>query len=215
MKRIQMKEMKGVVALAAVLAACGDSNGSSSSSASVTGSISGQTLNAQEALSMLITSGGTCVRPFGGLTNAAGALIWISDHSGTCGLNAATCSVQANALTLAIVPWVAVTSGTPPALTPGTFAVNLQPGPVSGTATGAFAQAFATGAACGLAAGPTATAGSVTLISVNGSTLNGSFDLTLSDGSTVSGSFSTVNCSVNTAPICTETLDCTGALQCV
>jgi hypothetical protein len=203
-----------------VLAACGSSTPTTSGgtgSATVTGSVAGQTLNAQEALSIGVTPS-ICAQPFGAVTDANGLVIWISNVAGTCGLSGNVCSVQANQLTLAIVPWVAVSSGTPPAIAPGVYTVNPNPPAVpSGTTVlGAFARVISTNSGCGLTSNlPFATSGTVNITSMNGASANGTFNLTMSDGSTTTGSFSTASCNLNIPPLCTGSFACSGAVQCM
>ncbi len=215
-----MKKIFTALSLMALASCGGGSSGNSSSnsskngsgSASVAGSVLGQSLNTQEALSMPIDSS-HCSRPFGALTNATGALIWMSSINGTCDLQANSCKVQPNALTLVLVPWNAASSGAPPAIAPGVFPVT--PNPIAGADHGAFVAVLATDASCTLTSRlPGASGGNVTITAVHGAALTGSFDLTLTDGSTVSGSFNTTECKVDPAPVCNGTFACSSVLQC-
>lgn len=210
-----MKKILTVLSVAMLLSCSDDNNNNDNNrngSSTVTGSVFGLTLTAQEALSMPVQSA-DCERPFGSLANASGILIWLSNVSGTCDSGANACRVQPNALTLVLIPWNAVSSGTPPAISPGVYPIT--PNAEDGAARGAFAAVLATDASCNLTTRlPGATEGNVTITAVRGSALTGSFAITLTDGETVTGSFDTVECDVDPAPVCNGALACTGALQC-
>ncbi|HTP24753.1 MAG TPA: hypothetical protein VMK12_03735 [Anaeromyxobacteraceae bacterium] len=201
-----MKKIATLATVAAIMACTGSNH---NGTATVTGTVGGRTLSVAEALSTPID--GLCQQVFGNFVGASGLGIWISNVAGTCGLNS-TCSVQANTVTLALAVWVNGSSGSN--ITVNTYPVYTATTVPPGAQFGAFAAEFETDLACALTPVATASGGSVTVTSVNGSAVAGSFTLVMSDGSNVSGSFNTVSCVINTAPICSGSFGCTGPVQC-
>jgi hypothetical protein len=211
------------VLAAAMLASCGghksgsesddsSQNNNGNGTAGVTGNILKRTLSTQEALSMPISSA-DCGRPFGNLPNATGTLIWMSSISETCSLQGNPCRVQPNALTLVLIPWNAASSGAPPDISPGVYPVT--PNADGDGARGAFVEVLSTDASCNLTSRlPGATSGNVTITAVHGSALSGTFEVKLTDGEIVTGSFKTVECKLDTSPVCEGVLACSGTLQC-
>jgi hypothetical protein len=167
--------MAATISIAAV-AACSSSSGGSSGTASVTGTIQGAAVPSSDAVGLSSVASG-------GSEAAVGAII--TNIAGACG--------------------VLQSHGNPPSATALIVAVTAMGGAVATGTYGVVAQGFGASASyatddmsCNTSFSEGASAGSVTLTVVSGSTVAGTFDLTFGSDH-LTGSFSAPVCSYTTA----------------
>ncbi len=171
---------KGI--LAAAFLACGACGGGSSSPASVSGTMSGQSMDARDALSKVVTVG----------TDSVGAIL-ISNSPNTCAKLSANQQPR-NAKWIVIA--IGTQSGSRASAPTGTgnYTVYSQAAIVGATGNVALAVYAATDANCVAVSRIEATSGTVVLTRVDSSGYSGTFDVTFSDASHVTGSFSASTC---------------------
>jgi hypothetical protein len=183
---------KGILAVA--LFACGACGGGSSTNATVNGTISGQSMGAQDSVSNVLTSSG----------NSEG-LILITNAGNTCGkLTANQQPRNAKAIFIDMATQTTTTFSAPAA----SGAYTVYSSGTIGNVTGNVALALyaATDANCNPVTSIEATSGTVTLTRVDSTGYSGTFDITFSDASHVTGSFTAGKCtalSTNIQGTCT------------
>jgi hypothetical protein len=167
-----------VVVLVATLAACSSSSGGGSGTASVSGTIQGAAVPATDSvgLSSVSTQNGVSEAAVGAIiTNIANACGVLQDHGNPPGATALVVAVSASGGSVAT----------------GTYGIVSQ-------GFGATASYATQDMNCNPSLNETATGGSVTLTSVSGSSVSGTFDLTFS-GDHLTGSFSAPICNYSTS----------------
>jgi hypothetical protein len=174
------------VALVAICAACGGGNGSSggNGSATVSGTIGGQSMTAQDAISAVLGAGTPQSLAFIFITNSANQCSRITAHQ-------AVRNGQALGLEIGTQSGTTIT-----APGPGTYPISTVAGTGGVSGPLAVAAYVATDATCT----PTTTvplegaSGNVVLTSVSDSGYVGTFDVTFSNNEHVTGSFNTATC---------------------
>jgi len=171
---------KGI--LAAALFVCGACGGGSSSPASVSGTLAGQAMGAQDAVSNVLTSG-----------SDSQGFVLITNASNTCAKLTANQQPK-NAKAIAV--GVATTNATGFSAPAAAGTVTVYSSAAIGNATGnvAVAQYVATDAVCNTIAQIEGSSGTLTLTRVDANGYSGTFDITFSDGSRATGSFSANKC---------------------
>jgi hypothetical protein len=179
-----MASMAAAVSIGATVAACSSSSGGAGSgTASVTGTIQGAAVPASDAVGLSsVASGGSEAAVGAIITNVASACTVLQDHGNPPGATALIVAVSAMGGSVAT----------------GTYAVVTQ-------GFGATASYATQDATCNTSFSENASGGSVTLTTVSGSTVAGTFDLTFGSDH-LTGSFS--------APICSYAPADGGATAC-
>jgi len=172
------------VAAAAVL--CGACGSGGSGSAMVNGTIGGQSMSAQDAVSNTFTSGST-----------SQGLLLITNASNAC-TKLSVNQQPKNTKTIAIgIAQQAASGGLSAPAAPGTYLV-MKANEVSGISGNlALVTYVATDANCNQTI-LIGSSGTVTLTRVDSSGYSGTFDITFSDASHVTGSFAANNCAALT-----------------
>ena len=177
------------------LAACSGSVTSSGPSASVQGTAAGQTVTVNDDIGLVGTmSAGGAHQSYAG--------VLLTNKAGTCGIiqsNTNPASVSALSLLVAIS-----SAGTPPAVGPGTYAINdgtAQPPDANGNVTVAGAAFVVNDASCVKVTDEKASAGTITISSVTSGMVTGHFDVTFPAGDHLTGDFSSPVCSVDLAAV--------------
>jgi hypothetical protein len=183
---------KGI--LAAALFVCGACGGGGSSNATVNGTISGQSMGAQDSVSNVLTS-----------SSDSEGLILITNAANTCGkLTAGQQPRNAKAILIEIGTQTATAVSAPAAS--GTYTVHSSGTIGNFTGNVALALYAATDANCNPVSSIEASSGTVTLTRVDSTGYSGTFDITFSDASHVTGSFTAGKCtalSTNIQGTCT------------
>ena len=170
-----------VAAAAIVCGACGGGGGSGP--VTVNGNIGGQPMGAQDAVSNVLSVGGS---------DSEGAILF-TNAAGTCAkLTAGQQPKNAKAILIEIGNQTA-TGVTAPTAT-GTYTVYTHSGVTSHTGNVAVAEYVATDANCNATNQIEANGGTVTLNRVDSSGYSGTYTMTLADGSSISGSFTANKC---------------------
>jgi hypothetical protein len=187
---------RGVVILAALLAAaaCGGGN---KGSATVTGSVAGVSLgNVAEAMSVDLGP-----RPCPNGSGAPGPWlnVTIDDRGGSC-----TALQRLEVLAAASLLNMQVSNNSFNPIQPGSYAIGQTFS--NNNFVDVQARFSHTDANCGSTASAQATAGTITLTTIEPGAVAGTFDLTF-PGGTLSGSFHTANCTLPQSVLCaTDTL---------
>jgi hypothetical protein len=169
-----------VAAAMVVCCACGSGG---SGSAAVTGTIGGESMSAQDAVSNTLTSGST-----------SQGMLLITNASNTCTkLSANQQPKNSKAIAIGIAQQAGSGGFSAPAA-PGTYLV-MKANEVNGIAGNlALATYVATDANCNQTTLIGASGGTVTLTRVDSGGYSGTFDITFSDASHVTGSFAANSC---------------------
>ena len=185
---------RGMLAAALLTCVACGGGGSSSSPATVNGTIGGQGMGAQDAVSAVIT-----VAP-----NSLGDIL-ITNSPNTCAkLSAGQIPRNAKAIAFGLGT-VSGTSISAPTVT-ATFTVYSQANIIGKTGNVGIARYQAIDANCNPVSDIEATSGTVVLTKVDSTGYAGTLDITFADSSHVTGSFSAARCNaLETAPNITGT----------
>jgi len=169
--------------VAGAMVVCGACGSGGSGSATVNGTIGGESMSAQDAVSNTLTSGST-----------SQGLLLITTALNTCAkLSANQQPKNTKAIAIGIFQQAGSGGFSAPAA-PGTYLV-MKANEVSGiTGNLALATYEATDANCNQTILIGSSGGTVTLTRVDSGGYSGTFDITFSDASHVMGSFATNNC---------------------
>jgi hypothetical protein len=173
---------------AALLLVCGACGGAASSPASVSGTINGQPMDAQDALSNVVTVG----------TNSVGGILIVNSANSCAKFTARQQPRNAKAIVIAAGNQSSASAVSAPAAT-GSYTVHS--GSTIGSATGNVATAayVATDQNCVTTSSLDATAGTVTLTRVDSNGYSGNFDLTFAGSAGhLTGSFTANRCAALT-----------------
>lgn len=173
--------------VAAAVVLCGACGSGGSGSATVNGTIGGQSMSAQDAVSNTLTLGST-----------SQGLIQITNASNSCTrLSAHQQPKNTKAIAIGIFQQAASGGFSAPAA-PGSYLV-MKANEVSGISGNiALATYMATDANCNQTILIGSSRGTVTLTRVDSGGYSGTFDITFSDASQVTGSFAANNCAALT-----------------
>ena len=174
--------MRGGLLAAALLACAACGGGNDSSPATVNGTINGQGMGAQDAVSNVLSAG----------TDSLG-FIFVTNAANTCAKVSAG-QIPRNGKAIAIFIGMQSASGISAPATTGPYSV-LNPAAGSQTGNVALAVYQSVDASCTPNADLAATGGTVTLTRIDASGYAGTFDMTFSDNSHVTGNFTANKCS--------------------
>jgi hypothetical protein len=211
-----MRTTLAMVALAALLAACGDEDdydGGGGTSVTLSGGSTSGTLTNGAAIRL----SGSCDPADVGTFAVAVAFVAVSTHADLCAAASAGRDL-ANATTLELGIFKVATTATSTSLDAGTYVTfagssvplpdaqgNVRAAVIRAVATGGAASPPATG--CVENADGVATTGTVTVTAVTADSISGSVSATLDNGTTVSGTFTAPTCGVTATlgPSCEPT----------